>query len=270
MLEKKYNTGKVTLNYGEGPPNGIPLLLVHGSGSVWQDWTPVIRYFSKLNHIFALDLRGFGGSQHISGAYEIPTFTNDIADFIKGVIPTSPIIVGHSLGALITADLARRYPKIPKAIILEDPPVSLLENLDQWEGWSYFEMALDMIRKKTLKKDAVKRFVEKAGYSPSEAERSFRNLKQIDPEIFEQAITHNMMHLDETIPAVLKQIQCPCLFISSNYELGSLVKPEDLPIVKRSLKKGSMAHMADAGHGIHIESPAAYNQALMKFLSGIG
>ncbi|MBC2704666.1 alpha/beta hydrolase [Desulfobacula sp.] len=269
MLEKKYYTGKVTLNYGEGLPNGVPLLLVHGSGSVWQDWTPVIDYFSNLNHVFAVDLRGFGGSDRISGSYKFPTFTNDIADFINGVIPTPPIIVGHSFGALITADLARRYPNIIKAIVLEDPPVSLLENLDQWEGWSYFDMALEMVKKKTSRQEAETRFIEEAGYSPAEAKRATRNLEQIDPEIFEQILYHNMLCSGENMSAILSRIQCPCLFISSNHALGSLVKPEDLPIVKKSLKNGNMAHITDAGHGIHIESPAAYNQALRKFLSGM-
>ena len=257
------------LNYGESQANGTPLLLVHGSGSIWQDWDPVIECFSEQNHIFAVDLRGFGKSEHISGTYDIPTFTNDIAAFIKGVIPTSPIIVGHSFGALLTADLACRYPDIMKAIVLEDPPVSLLENLDQWEGWSYFEMALEMIKKKTSLQDMVIRFIEEADYSPSEADRSARNLGQIDPEIFEQIITHNMMQLGEPLPTILKQIQCPCLFISSSHELGSLVKPEDLPIVKTNLKKGRMAHIADVGHGIHMEAPEAFNQVLKNFLSGI-
>ncbi len=269
MLEKKYYTGKVTLNYGEGLPNGLPLLLIHGSGSVWQDWTPVIDSFSDLNHVFAVDLRGFGGSDRVSGSYEFYRFTNDIADFINGVIPTPPIVVGHSFGALLTADLACRYPNIIKAIVLEDPPVSLLENLDQWEGWSYFEMALEMVKKKFSRQEAKTRFIEEAGYSTSEAERAARNLEQIDPEIFEQIIHHNMLHSGENMLAILSRIQCPCLFISSDHALGSLVKPEDLPIVEKSLKKGSMAQIADVGHGIHIESADAFNQAVEEFLSRI-
>lgn len=269
MQEKKYHTGKVTLNYGEGVPNGLPLVLVHGSGSIWQDWSTVIEHFSGSNHLFAVDLRGFGGSDRISGSYSISTFTNDIADFIKDVVPTPPILVGHSLGALITIDLSSRYPDLVKAVVLEDPPVSLQENLYQWEGWPYIEMALEMMRKKTARKEMTTRLIEEAGCSPAEANRSARNLEKIDPEIFEQVLYHNMIHLGENIPTILSLIQCPCLFISSNYKLGSLVKPEDLPIVKKNLKKGKMVQIENVGHGIHIESPAAFNQALGDFLSQI-
>ena len=130
-------------------------------------------------------------------------------------------------------------------------------------------MALEMIRKKTSLQSAIYRFIEEAGYTPSEAERAARNLLQIDPEIFEQVIYHNMINLGENMPDILSRIQCPCLFISSNHELGSLVKPEDLPIVKKSLKKGKMVQIKNVGHSIHLESPAAFNQAVEDFFSQI-
>jgi pimeloyl-ACP methyl ester carboxylesterase len=266
VLERKYHTGNVTLNYGEGLPNGPPLLLIHGSGSVWQDWKPVIEYFSDLNHLFAVDLRGFGGSDRTPGAYKFSMFTKDTADLISGVIPEPPVIVGHSFGALITIDLACRCPDLIKAVILEDPPVSLHENMEQWKGWNYFEMSLEMIRAKISRKEMITRFIKKLGYSFQEAQRSAKNLEQIDPEIFEQALYHNMIHLGENILSALSKIQCPCLFISSNYDLGSLVKPEDLSIVKKSLKKGTMVQIKDVGHGIHIEAPEAFNQVLADFL----
>lgn len=36
MIEKKFNTGSLTLNYMEGPPNGPPLLLLHALAGRWQ------------------------------------------------------------------------------------------------------------------------------------------------------------------------------------------------------------------------------------------
>ena len=50
MQKKKYHTGQIHLNYGKGRPNGIPLLLIHGSGSIWQDWNPLITAFSDKIH----------------------------------------------------------------------------------------------------------------------------------------------------------------------------------------------------------------------------
>lgn len=267
MIEKKYHTGQVELNYGEGVTNGFPMMLIHGSGSIWQDWEPVIEAFSAGNHLFAVDLRGFGGSGRIAGSYDITTFTDDMADFIKGVVPLPPVVVGHSLGALITIDLAGRYPGLVRGVVLEDPPVSLLEDLEQWDGWRYFEMALEMIRNSTSRQDAIALFIDGAGYSLSEAERAARNLEVIDPEIIEQIMRGRIIKLKEDVPTALGHIQCPSLFISSDFHLGSLVKPEDLPEVQKKLRNGVMALVKDVGHSIHMESAQVFNQVLGDFLT---
>ncbi|HQB54358.1 MAG TPA: alpha/beta hydrolase, partial [Sphaerochaeta sp.] len=41
------------LNYGEGPSNGPPLLLLHGQQVAWQDYAKVLPDLSKEFHIFA-------------------------------------------------------------------------------------------------------------------------------------------------------------------------------------------------------------------------
>ena len=267
MIEKKYHTGQIELNYGEGAANGLPLVLIHGSGSIWQDWEPVFNVFSEKYHLFAVDLRGFGGSDRAAGSYDITTFTNDMADFIEGVVPEPPVVVGHSLGALITIDLAGRYPDLLRGVVLEDPPVSLLEDLEQWDGWNYFEMALDMIRKSTSVQEATARFVDEAGYSSSEAERTARNLEVIDPGVFEQILRGQTLTLTEDVLKALSRIQCPCLFMASDFELGSLVTPGDLPGVEKSLRNGRITLIKDVGHSIHRESAQAFNQVLATFLS---
>jgi pimeloyl-ACP methyl ester carboxylesterase len=269
MIEKKYHTGLVELNYGEAKASGLPMLLIHGSGSIWQDWQPVIEAFATKNHLFAVDLRGFGGSGRVSGSYDITTFADDVADFIKGVVPSRPVVVGHSLGALITIDLACRYPELVEAVVLEDPPVSMLEDIAQWDGWSYFEIALEVIRDNIPTQEAICRFTDGAGYSLAEAERATRNIKVIDSEIFELALKGQIVRLKSDIYTALSLIQCRCLFISSDFKLGSLVKPNDLPEVKKSLKKGTMALFKKVGHGIHMESTQAFNQLLNEFLANL-
>ena len=268
MIEKKYHTGRVELNYGEGKANGIPVLLIHGSGSIWQDWQSVFNAFSTEYHIYAIDLRGFGGSARVAGTYNLATFADDLADFIKGVLSERPVVVGHSLGALITIDLAGRYPDLLRSVVLEDPPVSILENFSQWDGLRYYEIALDVKKNNASFREAILRFVSELGYSLTEAERVARNLAVIDPEIFAQILDGKLITLNEDITIALGRIQCPCLFVSSNEKLGSLVHQKDLPRVKKSLPNGQFALIDNVGHGIHLEAAEAFNQVLGVFLLG--
>ena len=84
-----------------------PLLLVHG-------FTDTSRSFSLLaphlagRRLILPDLRGHGGSQ-AGGSYGVADFAGDIAGLIRRLRLSRPIVVGHSLGAMVSIALAARY-----------------------------------------------------------------------------------------------------------------------------------------------------------------
>lgn len=45
--EKRFDTGLLTINYAEGPVNGLPIVLLHGATARWQDLNPLI---TELEH----------------------------------------------------------------------------------------------------------------------------------------------------------------------------------------------------------------------------
>jgi len=87
-----------------------PLLLVHG-------FTDTSRSFSLLaphlagRRLVMPDLRGHGGSQPGQG-YGVADFATDIAGLIQRLRLERPIVVGHSLGAMVSIMLAARYPQL--------------------------------------------------------------------------------------------------------------------------------------------------------------
>ena len=42
LEERSFDTGVVTINYGEGPASGPPMVLLHGGSARWQGWERVI------------------------------------------------------------------------------------------------------------------------------------------------------------------------------------------------------------------------------------
>jgi pimeloyl-ACP methyl ester carboxylesterase len=58
LKELSYQTGVVAINYAEGPPNGPPLVLLHGLTGRWQAFLSVIPALSVRWHDYALDFRG--------------------------------------------------------------------------------------------------------------------------------------------------------------------------------------------------------------------
>ena len=88
---------------------GEPLLLLHGLGSQWQVWEPVLALLSRERDVAAVDLPGFG---------ESPPFEPDVAptpDRIARSVAAlldelgwkDPHVAGNSLGGWVALELAR-------------------------------------------------------------------------------------------------------------------------------------------------------------------
>jgi pimeloyl-ACP methyl ester carboxylesterase len=89
---------------------GPPLLLMHGIGSRWQMWEPVLSRLTPHFDVIAVDLPGFGSSQMPApgtapGAQSLTTL---VQEFLVRHDVDRPHVVGNSMGGLIALELARR------------------------------------------------------------------------------------------------------------------------------------------------------------------
>jgi pimeloyl-ACP methyl ester carboxylesterase len=89
--------------------SGEPLVLVHGIGSQWQVWSPVIGRLAQERDVVALDLPGFGASPpHPPGTRAgIESLTRLVAEFLDELGLERPHVAGNSLGGWIALELAK-------------------------------------------------------------------------------------------------------------------------------------------------------------------
>src|SRR4051812_50074003 len=62
--------------------SGPPLVLVHGIGSQWQMWEPVLDRLARERDVVALDLPGFGDSPPLPGTPSVEALARAVADFL--------------------------------------------------------------------------------------------------------------------------------------------------------------------------------------------
>jgi pimeloyl-ACP methyl ester carboxylesterase len=60
FTEKQFHSAEAILSYVEGPSNGAPIVLIHGVGSHWQPFQPILPILAEKHHVYALDLRWHG------------------------------------------------------------------------------------------------------------------------------------------------------------------------------------------------------------------
>src|SRR3954471_1570799 len=89
---------------------GDPVVLIHGVGSQWQVWRPVLPALEREREVIALDLPGFGGSPTlpIGVVPSAAALADAVAGFIDELGIERPVIGGTSLGGWVALELAKR------------------------------------------------------------------------------------------------------------------------------------------------------------------
>ena len=112
-----------TIRYAsEGPADGTPVLFLHGFGSsleTYRDNAPALAQAGYRCH--RLDLLGLGLSEKAPGPYSIGRWRQQAAAFLEANAGGKPaVLVGNSIGSLISLDVAAKRPELVKGLILNN------------------------------------------------------------------------------------------------------------------------------------------------------
>ncbi len=108
---------------GTGDP---AIVLVHGFACDRSYFAPQFDHFAAGRAVVAVDLRGHGDSDHPDpgpGVYDIETLADDVLAVAAAARCEAPIVVGHSLGALVALACAAREGAARAAILVEPAPI---------------------------------------------------------------------------------------------------------------------------------------------------
>ena len=107
--------------YYERGGRGPELLFVPGWCCDHTFYAPQFDHFTSSHTVTVIDPRGCGRSSAPEEGYGIPALADDVAWLCEEVGITQPVVVGHSLGGMIVIELAARHPRLPRAIVADDP-----------------------------------------------------------------------------------------------------------------------------------------------------
>ena len=106
--------------------SGKPLLLIHGLGSSWRSWQPILDGLAVERSVIAIDLPGHGATpaEQDSGSFE------GLVGSVERYLVTNDLVgidvVGSSMGARIVLELARKG-KVGNVVALDPGGF--------WRGW---------------------------------------------------------------------------------------------------------------------------------------
>jgi pimeloyl-ACP methyl ester carboxylesterase len=105
--------------YRELGSRGSPIILLGGFAEPSWVWKQVGQRLAHNHRVYALDLPPFGYSER-KGPYSLAGWTQLVRDFSAHFGLRRPIIVGHSLGAAVAADVGLEAPRNTAGVVLLD------------------------------------------------------------------------------------------------------------------------------------------------------
>lgn len=112
------NKGLTIFYFEAGQNNTDAVVLLHGLGDEADTWRHLIEPMAKEFHVFAVDLPGFGRSDKPDVDYSPQFFLFIIKEFLEAVSMRKVILVGSSLGAILSQGFALQYPEKVSGLIL--------------------------------------------------------------------------------------------------------------------------------------------------------
>lgn len=112
--------GNTTLHVVQWGEQGPPVVCVHGLTANAFCFQAIADELATDHRVFAYDLRGRGDSDKPEEGYSVPIHATELAQLIDILSIERPVLVGHSLGALISLYFAAHYPeKLSKLVLID-------------------------------------------------------------------------------------------------------------------------------------------------------
>lgn len=112
--------GSTKLHYVQWGEQGPPVVCIHGITANAFCFQAIADELASDHCVFAYDLRGRGDSDKPKEGYSVPLHVTDLAQLIDALGLERPVLIGHSLGAMIALYFAAHYPdKLSKLVLID-------------------------------------------------------------------------------------------------------------------------------------------------------
>lgn len=257
-----------------GAEDAPALVLLHGGNQSAHSWDLVSLHLADRFRIIALDQRGHGDSEWArDAAYGPEEMARDALGLIAAEGLERPIVMGHSMGGMVTMRLAALRPELPRAAVLVDvgPEVS--------------QRGAEAIRNfvtRNAEFDDLEEFIDRvAEYDPFRSrehmERTARYnlLRRSDGRYV--AKSDRLLHDPEfrrrrpdrrrDAAEGFRAFAGPTLVVRG--ERSNILEAGAAARFAESLPNARLAEVADCGHNVHSQNTAGFLEAAGPFLEAV-
>ena len=250
-----------------------PMLCVHGGGANahWFDF--VAQGFNADYHVRAIDLRGHGDSEWDNKSdapnYHYSRHATDIHELTEQLDLRDFVLIGHSMGGMVSLTYASTYPGRANALMVVDS--NLVMTPDRIAGFQ--AVANRQGREYDTQEEFISNFRIRPGGCTAPAE-ALRHIARHSGRRFEDGrwrhkadrrVYMNRQLFDSL--ALWDDIRIPALLMKGG--CSSRMAPEAITVVQSRAPQTKLIVVPDADHHITLDNPVGFIHAARNFLADI-
>ena len=105
---------------------GRPILLVHGLGGSHVNWSAVAQPLTRFGSVRAIDLIGFGRTPLAGRSSAVESQCDLVVAYLREHVDTRAVLIGNSMGGLISMLVAEAAPELVDSLVLVDPALPVV------------------------------------------------------------------------------------------------------------------------------------------------
>lgn len=277
---------------GGGPPDDgkarAPFALVHGLGGSYVNWAALAPRLAACRRVLALDLPGFGRSEPMGRSARVRSNAAALSAFVDQVVGEAPVLVGNSMGGMLSIMHAARHRVAGLALI--DPVLPRVAGapLDREVALAFLAYAVPGLSARVLAR-------ARARLGPEETVRQVLRVACADPAAIPPDLLDASIELvgaREAVPgidraflqaarsllragararsyrAMMAAIDAPVLLVHG-------VRDRLIPVraardTARRFPAWRYVELPAAGHVPHMEAPAAVEREIWSWIAEAG
>jgi 3-oxoadipate enol-lactonase len=248
-----------------GRRDGEPVLMIMGLGADSRAWALQRLSFGRRHRCFAPDNRGVGRSAKPPGPYSLEQMARDALAVIDAEGVDRAHIVGASMGGVIAQIIAVMYPERVRSLVLACTACRhhewRRELLQEWAD-AVQERGMSALGEDGLRWLIGPRLRRRFGMWLNILARV---VLQSPPEPFVAQVQAILDATDE-LRFELRKVVAPTLVITGSQD--ALTPIGDAEELAELIPHARLVELRGAAHGLMVEAPNAFNDAVLAFLDG--
>lgn len=230
--------------HGSGPPH---FLCLHGLADTLEIWDPLVEPLSKRGQVLRIDQRGHGESGAPPGPYRREDLAADAIAVLDERGVERAILVGHSLGGIVSMVTALEYSDRIAALVLIGTASRCSEKVAGW-----YERIARAGERDGCVGLARTIYGERGTKTISGDARGIADVTRVLKSLYDAPLT-----------AKLTGLCCPSLLLVGERDpMG----PRASETIAGQIRDSELEVVPDCGHWVHVEAPETVVAAIDRLL----